>query len=527
MGRFTRRRWRWLAAALAVPVMLLGALDFALDEPLRRYMERTLNERLDGYMVRLGGLDFHVWGFSLDLKDLVVVQQANPDPPVARLPRWTASVQWRELLSANVVADFRFERPAVSLNLAHVRAEQEDDVPVEQRGWQAALQAVYPFAINELKIVGGDLTYEDEGPFEPLRLRQVDAVARNIRNIRSGPGAYPSDVHVETVVFEAGRILADGHADFLAEPRLGFEGEVRLEGIDLGYLRPIARRYNIAVTRGALAATGRVHYAPDGSTTVHLADLTLDGVHADYVHTAATKSQEQAVAREAGQTAAAMSNEPGVLLRIDRARLVRGNVGFVNQAAEPPYRAFVADTNLEITNLSNHQTEGTAVATLRGRFMGSGATLVDARFRPETKGPDFDLRVRIDDTDLTGMNDLLRAYGNFDVVRGVFAFYAELSVRTRAIDGYVKPLFRDLDVYDKRQDEDKNLFRKLYEGLVGGVSKLLENEPREEVATQADLSGRVADPQTSTWQILVRLIQNAFFKAILPGFEREVGRLRR
>jgi hypothetical protein len=41
-----------------------------------------------------------------------------------------------------------------------------------------------------------------------------------------------------------------------------------------------------------------------------------------------------------------------------------------------------------------------------------------------------------------------------------------------------------------------------------------------------ELSGEVANPQTSTWQTVVHLIQNAFFKAILPGFEREAERVR-
>jgi hypothetical protein len=43
------------------------------------------------------------------------------------------------------------------------------------------------------------------------------------------------------------------------------------------------------------------------------------------------------------------------------------------------------------------------------------------------------------------------------------------------------------------------------------------------VATRADLSGEVEDPETSTWQIIVRLVQNAFFRSILPGFEREAS----
>ena len=84
-----------------------------------------------------------------------------------------------------------------------------------------------------------------------------------------------------------------------------------------------------------------------------------------------------------------------------------------------------------------------------------------------------------------------------------------------------------MDVYDARQDQEKNLFQKIYEGLVGGVSQLLENSPRQEVATKADLVGYLDNPQASTWQVLMNLIQNAFFQAILPGFERELREPRR
>ena len=66
--------------------------------------------------------------------------------------------------------------------------------------------------------------------------------------------------------------------------------------------------------------------------------------------------------------------------------------------------------------------------------------------------------------------------------------------------------------------------RKIFEGLIGGVAVLLENRPREEVATKADIGGSVEDPDASTWQVVVKLVQNAFFKAILPGLEREIDR---
>jgi hypothetical protein len=77
-------------------------------------------------------------------------------------------------------------------------------------------------------------------------------------------------------------------------------------------------------------------------------------------------------------------------------------------------------------------------------------------------------------------------------------------------------------VYDRRQDADKNVFRQTYEGLVGGVAGLLENVPRDEVATRTEISGPASNPRTSTWQTVINLVQNAFFKAILFGFEQEV-----
>lgn len=132
------------------------------------------------------------------------------------------------------------------------------------------------------------------------------------------------------------------------------------------------------------------------------------------------------------------------------------------------------------------------------------------------------LHVKIENTRLTDMNELLRAYGNFDVTAGTFSLYSELRIRDGAISGYVKPFFKDMTVYDRRQDREKRAFHQMYEMLVGGVAGLLESRSREEVATRGEVTGQVAKPRISTWQIIGRLVRNAFFKAILPGFEKEV-----
>jgi hypothetical protein len=53
---------------------------------------------------------------------------------------------------------------------------------------------------------------------------------------------------------------------------------------------------------------------------------------------------------------------------------------------------------------------------------------------------------------------------------------------------------------------------------------MLKNAPRDEVATKAEISGKLDSPNMDTTQAVLRLIQNAFFDAILPGLERQLGR---
>jgi hypothetical protein len=149
--------------------------------------------------------------------------------------------------------------------------------------------------------------------------------------------------------------------------------------------------------------------------------------------------------------------------------------------------------NLQIENLTNQKAEGIGRIDLTGRLMGSGQTRATMRVT-HTNGPDFDLAQTVEGTDMRAMNPLLQQYGKFDVVAGSFSLYSELRGRDGAVTGYVKPLFKDVKAYDPEQDRDKGFVKRLYEKLVTGVSKILKNPPRDEVATKVDVAGRLDQP---------------------------------
>lgn len=506
--------WVLLAASLALLILFVAS---HFDEYLRRTLETKINQRLKGYTVSIGHAHLSPFGLSLTLQQLVIRQQAHPEPPVANLPRLTASVEWREILRGHLVADAVFDSPRVHVNLTQLRKEDRDQVEVQDRGWQEALESIYPLKFNMIQVRNGDLVYIDEDPERPLHISRWSFTAENIRNIRYPDRVYPSTIRSTGVIFETGRGVLEGRANFLAEPYPAFQAKYRVENVPLERLRPIGSRANLTVRGGSLSSHGDFEYGPR-IKDVHLADVSVRKLRLDYTHSPATAAAEE---RRAEEVAEISEGSTPVQVRIDRFEIEDGRVGLVSWAKDRRFRVFVDDTDFTVTNISSGFRKGPARAILTGKFMGSGALSGHATFRDDAKGPDFSITAQLEGASLPSINELLRAYGRFDVVSGTFSVYSEVKVRNGRIDGYVKPLFKDIKVYSPEQDKKKPVLKRLYEKIVGGLSHVLENEPREQVATVADISGTLEDPNTGAWPIVVRLVSNAFVEAILPGFERE------
>jgi hypothetical protein len=272
---------------------------------------------------------------------------------------------------------------------------------------------------------------------------------------------------------------------------------------------------DLAVEGGRLGARGRVEYAAT-QTTLALDRVTLDGARIDYV---LQRPEDRAALQKVAKVTTTAQAAPTTRVDVAGAVVTDGTFGIVDRTNEPAFRVFVTRMDARVERFSNQRSARRGSATLEGLFMGTGPLRVDAAFAPGAAQTDFRVDLRAEDVDLPTMNDLLRAEAGIDVVKGRLSIYSEVTVQRGRIDGYVKPLFRDVDVYDRRQDAGKNPLRQAYEAVVGAASTVLENRDRAEVATITDLSGPVESPNTSTWEVVVGLLRNAFIRAILPGLE--------
>jgi hypothetical protein len=521
MPRMTR--WRaWIAASLLVLIALVVGASYGVDPMLRRQIEDQMNRKLKGYTARIGRVSFHPFGFGITLYDLVWSQDAHPDPAVFQVPRLDASMQWKALIHGRVVANFRLAKPQIYADQTHLEAEAKDPTPMTQHGWQDAFEAIYPLKINHIRIDDGQITYVDKGQAKPITLSRLNVVAENIRNVRSRERVYPSELHLDSIVFDTGKIVIDGNADFLAAPYAGVTAQLALDGVQLDDAKPIFEHYGVVLKKGTLSASGHVEYAPT-IKVVELTQATLRDLSVVYVVTNTNAGDAQKAAQKTVESTKQAANQPDLFLRIGELRVVNGDVAVENKTGPHPYQLFITHTNVTVQKFSNQKSEGVGTVKLTGKFMGSGDTNAVLAFRPESQGPNFNLDLKVEDTDLTRLNDVLRAYGKFDVAAGQLSVYSQMKVASGYVDGYVKPLFRDVTVSAPETKDDKTVGQKVKEKVIGAAFKILKNHPRKEVATQVNISGPLQNAQATTWQAVVGLLRNAFVKAILPGFDREVA----
>jgi len=497
-------------------------VSFFVDSIVRSRLERTINASLSGYHAILPSAHLQLLDGVLTLSGLTVIQDAHPSPPVVVLPALRAQIQWRELLSMHVVADFLLSRPEVHINLAQFRAQRANQVPLSRQ--TNGLEQIYPFKINRFQVADGTVNYVDEDPACPLRLEHVNLTADNIRNIHSPAATYPSPFRATASIFGGGQVAVDGRGNFLEMPSPGVLTTYRITHLPLAQLEPELKRANLELSGGALSADGLLeHSATLAKAEVY--EAAIDAVDINYIHTTGTAEAEQErlgevkdQAEEAGRT--------GIVLKVDRLDIANSRIAYTNEVEEKPYKLFVAAFNVAATNLSNQSSGGVSSVILRGKFMNQGDMRAAAAVRPEKAGLDFSLDMAVRDLDLVSLNDLLLAYVGFDVQSGTLSLYSQATVKGDEIKGYAKPLFSDLEVYNRTKDRDKPVLHQAYELAVGGTAKLATNHSTGTVATKVDISGKLDNPAVSMWQAIEELASNAFVKAIRPGFDQQANPVR-
>ena len=205
-------------------------------------------------------------------------------------------------------------------------------------------------------------------------------------------------------------------------------------------------------------------------------------------------------------------------LLVDRGRLV-----FTDPATKPPVNVELDDIDVRGCNFATEPIENLLPAEMEVHSnLYGGRMRVRLRATLFEKQPAIDMDMEMREMDMVRMNDLLSAYGNFDVNAGTLGLFAEVAVQGNKFKGYVKPLIRNLKVLG-REDKHDSFFHKVWEGLVGVVAELFQNQGKDQVGSKIPFEGTLSSPEVKIGPAVLEVLRNAFVVALKPRIDQEIG----
>jgi len=216
-------------------------------------------------------------------------------------------------------------------------------------------------------------------------------------------------------------------------------------------------------------------------------------------------------------------------ITISKISLNNGGIAFRNFESKPPVNVQLTELHAEVTNLTNITgQDGKRVASLNldAKFLNSASLEMNAEFDPFVSN-DFSIALKTESVSLPLLNDFAQAYAGFDFRAGTGEVVSELKAANGELNGYVKPLFKKVDILDWQQDaveDGDGLFQLSWEGLSGGLTGLFTNNDTDKAATIIKITGSLNDPEISAFDAVLEALKNAFIEAFDNKFEGLKGK---
>ena len=213
-------------------------------------------------------------------------------------------------------------------------------------------------------------------------------------------------------------------------------------------------------------------------------------------------------------------------ITLDEVRIEDGKIAFHNFSSKPAVKIDATDVNASFYNLTNVvDVKGKRDARFDGKALLQGQAPLEASatFDPLSNFENFEFRFRAKDLQIKRMNDFASAYGKFDFKAGTGDVVIEAQAEKGQLTGYIKPLLRDVEVFDWQQDvenKDKNIFRSIWEAVVGTSETVLKNQQKNQFATRVELSGSVHQQNVSAFSAFLGILRNGFIQAFNARYEQ-------
>lgn len=204
---------------------------------------------------------------------------------------------------------------------------------------------------------------------------------------------------------------------------------------------------------------------------------------------------------------------------INHVKLIDGKITYRDFSTHPQVNIYIHHLNGEVHNLRNVVDKTKALPStisVKGDSIGKGDLSLKGKMNILRKIPDFEIEWKLENMDLTALNNYTDAYASIDFNKGNLSVYSQLIVKDEELSGYIKPIATDVSLIDLRRKP--NPLKLIWESIASVVVEIFTNQREDQFATKIEVSGSLKNIDTDTWSTIAGIAHNAFVKA----FEKKI-----
>ncbi len=208
-------------------------------------------------------------------------------------------------------------------------------------------------------------------------------------------------------------------------------------------------------------------------------------------------------------------------LKINRFTVDNGEIHYRDFSRKPQVDVVMDHVDMVASNLTNSlkfsKTLHADIA-IKGRPLREGSLATNINLDPYAEKPTFTMKTEIDGIPLVKLNDFAKAYASITFEGGTLRVATEINSKDGAFRGYVEPVFNHMSIFDPAHDSD-NPIDFVWQAIVGGLTRIIRNQPKDRFATHVPLNGTFENPSPAILDTVFNVLRNAFIKA----FEGKLG----
>lgn len=213
-------------------------------------------------------------------------------------------------------------------------------------------------------------------------------------------------------------------------------------------------------------------------------------------------------------------------ISINRFAVINGKIDLTSLVTQPRADLSLQNFDAEIRNIrnvddANKKLPSPVVATADAPGYG-GRMNFSANMNLLKVTPDFDYNLRFTDVQLVKVNNLAREYANLDFERGTVSIYSEMAMLDGKLNGYLKPLTKDMKIFKLNEHEGRSVGKFFTELVAQAGTGVLKNQRLDQVATRIPLNGTIDNVETAVWPTIFGVLRNAYIEAFRGEFDNSI-----